>query len=107
MTIDAEFLKNYLIANRGGSEDDVVLLNMMSGGKPHLDSTTEPREYRAPGEYCSESAFATDSLAARMMGSWDAEVGRPIPEKASESYRQSYARERERMALGNAKQSII
>jgi hypothetical protein len=102
MTIDAEFLKNYLIANRGGSEDDVVLLNMMSGGKPHLDSTTEPREYRAPGEYCSESAFATDSLAARMMGSWDAEVGRPIPEKASEPYRQSYARERERMALENA-----
>jgi hypothetical protein len=38
-----------------------------------------------------------------MMGAWDAEVGRPIPEKASERYRQSYARERERMALENAK----
>jgi hypothetical protein len=103
MTIDHEFLKNYLIANRGGSEDDVVMLNMMTGGKPILHSTTEPRVYRASSEYCSESAFATDSLAARMMGTWDAEVGRPIPEKASESYRQSYARERERMASENAK----
>jgi hypothetical protein len=103
MTIDAEYLKNYFEANHADPEDGYVLLNMMSGGKPILHSTTEPREYRAPGEYCSESAFATDCLAAAMMGAWDAEVGRPIPEKASERYRQSYARERERMALENAK----
>lgn len=87
MTIDAEFLRNYSIANQKGSEDGLLMLNIMTGGKPRLESTTEPREYRAPGEYCTESTFARDCLGAEMMGAWDAEVGRPIPDMASESYR--------------------
>jgi hypothetical protein len=102
MTIDAEFLKNYSLANQKDPEDGLVLLNMFSGGKPHLASTSEPREYRAATEYCSESAFARDCLAAEMMGVWDAEVGRPIPEMASESYRQSYAAQQARMSADSA-----
>lgn len=98
MTVDDNYVRNYLAANRGGSEDDLVLVNMMSSGKPILASTTEPREYRARGKYNSESAFATESRAASMMGAWDAGAGRPIPEKASESYRKSYAAQLERMA---------
>lgn len=102
MTIDDDYVRNYFEANRGGSEDDLVMVNMMSGGKPILASTTEPREYRARGKYNSESAFATNSIAASMMGAWDAEVGRPPPEKASESYRKSYAAQLERMAAPSA-----
>ncbi|NTF18148.1 hypothetical protein G6L37_06995 [Agrobacterium rubi] len=97
MTFNVDYVRNYLASNQG-SEDDLVMLNMMSGGKPMLTSTTEPRVYRARGEYNSESAFATNSFAASMMGAWDAEVGRPAPEKASESYRRSYAAQLERMS---------
>lgn len=97
-TADAEFLRNYVLANKRGSEDDVLMLNMMTGRKPILDSTKEPREYRAPSKYCTESVFARDCLGAEMMGAWDAEVGRPIPEMASDAYRQSYAAKRERLA---------
>jgi hypothetical protein len=100
-TFDAKFLRNYVLANKRGSEDGLLMLNMMTGGKPRLDSTTEPREYRAPSEYCTESVFARDCLGAAMMGAWDAEVGRPIPEIASDAYRRSYAAKRDRMAAGN------
>lgn len=102
MTIDAAFLKNYFLANEKDPDDGLFMLNLMTGDKPRLESTTEPREYRAAGEYCTESMFARDCLGAQMMAAWDAEVGRPMPEMASESYRQSYARHRERMALANA-----
>jgi len=100
MTIDANFLRNYLRANRVGAEDDVVMLNMMSSGDPILFSKTEPRGYPAASEYCTESAFVHDCLAARMMGAWDAEVGRPMPEMAGEAYRGAYARMRDRLAAG-------
>jgi hypothetical protein len=95
---DAEFLRNYALANKRGSEDDFLVLNMMCGTKPELHSTTEPREYRAPSEYCTESLFARDCLAAELQGAWDAEVGRPIPDMASDAYRKSYSAKRDRMA---------
>lgn len=102
MTIDAEFLKNYYIANQKDPEDGLLMVNAMSGGKPTLLSETLPREYRAPGEYCTESTFARDCLGASMMGAWDAEVGRPIPEMASDAYRRSYANQREKMVASGA-----
>ncbi|MGO6842475.1 hypothetical protein ELH67_09445 [Rhizobium ruizarguesonis] len=100
-TIDAEFLRNYALANKRGSEDDFIVLNMMCSRKPDLYSTTESREYRAPSEYCTESLFARDCLAAELQGAWDAEVGRPIPEMASDAYRKSYSAKRDRMAAEN------
>lgn len=69
-TFDAKFLRNYVLANKRGSEDGLLMLNMMTGGKPRLDSTTEPREYRAPSEYCTESVFARDCLGAAMLGAF-------------------------------------
>lgn len=101
-TTDNEFVQNYIRANRRGSEDDLLMLNMMTGGKPILSSTTEPREYRAPGDYCTESMFARDCLGAEMMGACDAEVGRPIPKMASTSYRRAYTAKQESMTAGTA-----
>jgi hypothetical protein len=106
MAIDKHFLSMYAQANQIGSEDDLCILNLMTSGKPLLRSVTEPREYRAPGEYCTESLFARDCPAAELMGAWDAGVGRPIPEKASASYRRFYAAERERMAAAGGQSGM-
>jgi hypothetical protein len=86
------------------SEDDLFLLNMMSGGKPHLQSTTEPRKYHSSTGFSGRvSLFAQNCFPAEMMACWDAEVGRPIPAMASLSYKTAYADRQMQIALEGKK----
>lgn len=100
----ASFEKLLELGRSLANEDDFLVLDVILGRKPTLASTTEPREYHPASELRGESAFAYDCLGAEMMGSWDAEVGRPIPVKASDAYRQAYAATLERMKQGSSEQ---
>jgi hypothetical protein len=67
-----------------GSEDDLVMVALMSGTPLPLESETEPRVWTP------RSSFTRDCLAACVMGKADGRVGRPVPAHAGADYLRSY-----------------